>query len=1037
MSPEIITLIINVILGVFVLFGFLFGLKGIKKSTYSLCVLIITLIVVFIFSPMVTKALLKISINGEPIDEMLFGEISSAVGEDLSSTSLITNVVSGLPLMVINIVTTILMIIVVGFVFKIIGAIVYRIIFKKEKQKEVEKCEMVNGQPQMVKVKEKKKKYRLWGGLVGAVRGLVLALALFLPILGLVNIFNDLTADVSAETQTEETFTLKKSNQLLNDIVPKEVNEYIDAVSDSIFYKIGSIANLSEATFNLTARTSINKTGIMLGKEIKNLVSVYDEFVDFAYSGDSNLNEYTIDAIFDDIKNNPEKYDYQKLENALLKLNNSGLFVALHDDMLKFVGDIIVQTEDGKEPDNLVVNIKDALYHYADTRYTLADDMSEFVNVFETCAKSGLLKQLLNSETIYLKDVKDIIINKADPTTGKTENEVLNNITASVARANFLQFLTSSLINYGIDELQTYLNNNLLADPNNKVSIVNINLDDNLTISSQDMSLIVVDGLKIFEQVSSFNTEAIQEDFFNIFDEDIESLVEQIGETLNSITNISLLKDSGVFNSLCDAMTKTTYNTYISFSAFKNKDVFASEFSSLAEVVNVLKESEAISIIREINSKNSKDKVYDLFESLAEKQNGKTYVEQILEPMLKCTIFKNTLTYGLSKANDYLEQQFITLSGDQNFVLSDFNTSKLMTEGENQKIITIVNELINFASQLQSDDLSKDNFVTTIIESDDDVLAGLGNAFQTIKTTTLFSDINGNDGVYKNMMDALSNSEFSEYFDLSVAKEEDFEWTTTIDDICEIREDLNSITVGTDPLLTYILTSGDLNNLYASIQGKEVELTKVFELDIIKPTAVSIVNIINSEIKGFVGETLGSQIPEDIGNNAKLFEQAQNINDIINSALKIDYESINAEGYEITSEDQQKIDELLENLRINAGMIDDKNNPIGVFKEAYNAVLIKSVNLTKDKIKNIVGETIGANIQEITSLEDVDVESLGDVIDSGFKIFEKLDQNDEDSLKDLYDSNDEDVNNFLQNLNNDQTKDAYDAIMEYLGETGE
>ena len=314
MNPSLITLIINLVLVGFVLFGFLGGLRGIKKSTFSLVMFVFQLIVIFIISPIVSRSILTININGVNINNHIINGINDMVGPDASSSALAQDIITSIPVMLINILTTIVLIIVGSIIFKIIGAILYRLIFGKDNTKVIERCEIVNGSPQMVKSTEKKKKHRLWGGVVGAIHGLLFALVLFFPICGMVNIFNDITMAnvVSAEEQTENTINLKPIDEMLKENIPSEVFDYVNAINNSVIYKIGKIGNISEVSFNVVAKSEINGKSVMLGEEIRSVVNTYNTFINFATSSET-LTSYDINSIFEDIKNNPQNYDFDKL----------------------------------------------------------------------------------------------------------------------------------------------------------------------------------------------------------------------------------------------------------------------------------------------------------------------------------------------------------------------------------------------------------------------------------------------------------------------------------------------------------------------------------------------------------------------------------------------------------------------------------------------------------------------------------------------------------------------------------------------------
>ncbi len=967
MSPELITLIINIALGVFIILGFLFGLKGIKKATFNLITLIINLVLVLIVSPLISKLLLNVKISGKSINEHISGPIIDALGEELAGTSFIHGLIQSLPVMLINVVTSIALILIFGLILKIIGAIIYRIIYKKDKETEVERCEIVNGAPQMVKVKQKKDKHRLAGGAVGAIHGFILALALFLPTLGLLNVYNDIVnpTGVYAETVDEN---IKNSAETFKELIPSEVHSYTNAVSNSLLYKIGDFTNLSELSFNLTTLSNINGQTILLGNEIKTMAKAYDYVIEFANSGSGNLETKNFDTIFNNIINNPEaKYDYNMLHSAVNTLFNSKLIIALHDDALKFAGDALLANTENEKNTELLKSAKNALYAYAETKHLLSEDIEAFVNTFKICAEEGIIKTINEkSDSFNVQDIKSLLLNEEDEDAGIEKNVVLNKLSKEITSSYLLQTFIFEFSNYGIGELEKTMNDQFVEEGQNALQLKRISSTSEFTIKADELSNMVVVGFDVYDTIKNLNTQKIGEDFFNIFDEEIkiEDTLNVIGRSLDAIVNVSMIKGSGVYDSICDAMALTEYNKYLDFSALKTNNAFSNQFEQISQTVKEIRNAGIISQIREMNDENYDEKLNQVIDCLSDTQEGKqTNAEKILTPMLKCSIFKNTLEFALSKVNEYLENQLVALNQDAK--LSQFNTSNLMTETENANLINVVNKLLKYISGIDASKLSENEFIETLIYSD---LVSLGDAFDSVKNSTLFADYDGHQGVYNDIMDALSNSTFNNFFDFACAKDEEFTWKTATKSIEEIREEFDSVIIqtanGCEKLLKYILTSENYNLLLDNLQGTNINFTNVFELDLIKPIAVEIINLVNEHIKNFVNDGnesgIGDLINANIGLEVDVASQANSINKIINTTLQLDLNS----GINIETVDKDKLNNLLNELEENA-----MNN--GVFKEAYNALLIKTTNLISQNIKEMVGVQAGSKIDYIKSTIDL------------------------------------------------------------------
>lgn len=982
MNPTMLTLIINVVLLAFIALGFLFGLKGLKKSTFNLVLFIIQIAVVFILTPFISKLLLGISISGKTINTHIIDAVTNVIGAENASSAFVQDIINSIPIMVVNIVTTILLIIVLGLIFKLIGLIVYRVMFKKDGERVVEKCEIVNGAPQMVKTTEKKKKHRFAGGLVGALHGLLLALALFMPLCGLVNVFNDIAgvSEVSAETQTSS--ELKPFKDILQENLPEGVLDYAKAVNDSILFKIGKVGNISDICLNMVSKSEINGSSVSLGNELRTIAKTYDSFVEFALTSASTLSDYNLNTIVNDLIENPQNYNFDKLYSTVDLLFESNFVNALGKDALKFVADLVVDGANGEQEIAIANHIKTAIYNYAESNHSLKDEINSVIGVFEVSLKSGLV-DALTQEQITVESLSSILLNNADPANNLQKNHVLKQICTKLTGSYLLQKLVLEFTNYGIENLEVIMNENLEFSDGNSVILIKIDSSSDYKIKALELENLVVNGLDLYDIVEGLDTTAIEEDFYNIFDMDLESLVNTTGRTLNSVVNMSILKDTGVFNSICDAMAKTEYNNYIDFVLLKSENTITTQFNYLAQAVGELKDSGVINTIRYLTDENQNGSINELIDKLATEYDGKTYISRIVSPVLNCNLFKNAFEFALGNAHDFIETQLKVLN--EKTSVHEFNTAGLMTENENAQLINVLNNLVQFMADIDVADLTTECFVETIIYSD---LNKVGRALEAIRTSNLFKDYNEHQGVYSDIMDALSGTDFANYFDFKVAKNNNFSWTTATEKLISIRDELDAVTITTDAgevkLLKYILTNSNLDTLIEKLQDKTVNLQGVFELELIKPIAIKVVNLINTEIKNFVSEEVGVNIV-DIDAEANLIVQAENINNIINKALEIDFNNIDIDS--LDDETLTKVNELLALFETNA-KIKENEAYIGVFKESYNALLIEVANIINTEIKNFVGDNLGLGIEILDGTTDITAQkdSIVLVLEKALKI---------------------------------------------------
>ncbi len=985
MEPSLISLIIDGVFGVFILFGFLFGLRGIKKATKSLVTFIVNIIVVLIITPMVSKLLLGIKIAGLSVYERIYNVAKQAVGEELAANNIVQEVIKNIPVLIADIVVAIVLLFLVGILIRIIAGIIGLIVHRKPKEKVVETVEMVDGEPQVVKKTVKEKKYRLAGGLVGAVHGLILVCAIILPLFGLVNIFNDLSgvSSASAATESSNNMQIKPMDELIQDYVPEEAFDYLKGVNNSVFFKLSKTASMSELALNFVSRCNINGHTIRLGNEIRTLASAYDNFVDFALSSTSELENYSPQTIFNDVVDNPGNYDFNKLDKSIDALFNSKIVLALGNDVMIFAVDTVNNQITDVETTKLLDHVSVALTNYSKARYDMKEDFKNLVSFFEVSANSGLIAEF-KKPTIELAGIKTKLFNN--------DNRLLNQLTQKISNSNLLQKLILEGTNYGVERLETILNNNLVFDGTDHVSLKQIDSSKRYVITAEQLNDIVVTGIDGYEAIEGLDFNAISNDFYVIFDGDVVELTKSVGELVASITDLSMLKDTGVFDSVCDSLAKTKYSEYVSFDELKNGRNISGQFNLLSQSIKELVDSGVIASIRDTAVTGS-EKTNAIIDKLAEVVEEKTRANRILVPILNCNVFKNTVIYGMNYLHDELESGLKSLN--ENAEISKFNTSNILTNAENQKLLSMVDNMVTFLKDVDIGALGADDVVETIVNSD---LSLLGNALDSLKSTTLFSPSGQNLGAYVDILNALQETEFAKIFDFTIASDSDFVWNTELTRVSNLIDDLNDIQIDGENLVKYLMNGGDYDEVLDSLTDENVDKVKpMFEIEIIKPIAVQVINAINGTVKTFVGDEIGAGI-EDVDNNADIKIQAQSIVNMIKNAIKIDFDSISLDTLDA---DKENFNALLDSIKENAVAE-------GVFEQTYNALLIKITNMINENIKTVVGAEKAGNriviINEYTEIID-DEENIRAILNKAIDTYGSFDNLDIKTLNvdDLFD----------------------------------
>lgn len=979
MKPELLTLILNIVFIAILALGFLFGLKGVKKATSSLCSFIITMVVVIFLSAPISQWVLSWNFGGKSLELQIIDAINSIFGESIASNPTMQQLIKGIPVAIVSIVVCTVLILVLGAIFKIIGAIIYKVIFGKNDKKVVEEVQIVNDAPQMTKKTIKPKKYRLLGGLIGFVHGLLLCFVLFMPIIGVVNIVNEVagtntaSADVITEYNTNSetivltaseggtTFELKPAKDLLKENLPPEFYSYAGALDNSILAKVGKIGNMSDFSLNLIARTNINGQTIKLGQEIRTLVKVYDEFVDFATEASATLGTSDINAIFNDIVENPNNYDFNKLYTICDDLFDSGLVKAFGNDLLKTIADSLV--ESNKENANVMpylLHIQTAVNNYCVGNYNLKDDVKAVLGVFEISAKSGLIKAI-QTEPFNIDNVANVLLN--EQTTSKPKNEVLTNLAGKITSSNLLQKAVIEATNYGSSYLQDLMNKNIQFNENAKVVLPTIDGSKDIRVNSTELVNLVSNGYKVYKDVyEPLDFDSINENFYNIFNYDLKPMIIIVGNELDTIVNMQIFKDTRLFSSICEAMSNSEYSKYLSFNELAKGSNIKDQFGNLAESVNEIKSSNVITLLKNMNAENQNDTIDLIIDELATVNSSNvTLATRVLNPILSCSILKNTICYGLDSAHSVVESSLNGLVAGEDITIAPFNTSTINSDIDRQQILNIINKLVAYAKDIKIADLQGDTLLDAIMDSN---LTALGTALDEVKNANLFSTVaEGNS--YNDMINALSKSDFNKYLDFTIATDTSYSWKTELTSLQTAINTINNTIViptasGDKGLIKFMLNGGNFNEAYNYINSTNaMTLQPIFEIKLIKPVAVNVVNTINMMIKDFVGEDLGKDIKEITDITAvDLSLQAKEITEVIASAVDIDFNETNLDNI-----DKTKLNILLSKLEVNA-----KNN--GVFKDSYNALLLKVADMINENVKSFVGDA-GNKITKIANIVDV------------------------------------------------------------------
>lgn len=296
LSAKTISLVLDLLFFIVVLIGFLWGIKrGLKKSVNRMLLIIISIAVSLIVSGLLTNMLFNMSlfdINGSrSIEDYLTKSISNLIGEgDFLTAQAVFVLAKGL----INLIAFI----VVFLIIKFITWIIYLIIMRDTRADKAER-------EQLKQAGLKPKKYRWWGGLVGAVQGALVALCLFIPISGISGVVADIsnpTANATKSSQYEHSIVL--------DLVPKKYLDYVNVYENTITNKAFGWLKLDNLLFNTLTSGKVDGVRISFRNEVKSVNKIYSTLKK------SNLIENDKTVVSDRIKNLSEE-EFSSITNEI------------------------------------------------------------------------------------------------------------------------------------------------------------------------------------------------------------------------------------------------------------------------------------------------------------------------------------------------------------------------------------------------------------------------------------------------------------------------------------------------------------------------------------------------------------------------------------------------------------------------------------------------------------------------------------------------------------------------------------------------
>ena len=544
MSASAIGWIVSIVFIVILVIGFFIGFwRGLKRSTASLIFGLVGALLAFFLTPVITNAILgiNITVNGTQtsINNYLVEMIKSA-SEDIealvNANPNLESFFAQLPSALVNVVVFIVLTVVIELIMYIIYKIIASI---------------------FLRYKPGAKKHRITGGVVGAIKTLIIVVFAFMPLSALIGTLNNImyedtyfveqvqtdTTVVNAEDgeiiiddgesedqtgegqqegeqATEET----KVNSLIDEYIPSEVKNVISGLENNALIKISKVFGLDNYVFDYLSQVTVDGEKVEVRKEIENIYPM----ANFVYQ----LRTFYDEEGLINLKN----ADFDRIEKYFNNFVDSGLFQSVLASTVAnvienyqdyaFIADSQIVQEYGIILDDLKANLSSLTTTKEKGEY-FASDFKNLFSAFKTLAKSGALDQV--KDLSGLNEILNVLTSDENLT-------VLQSALENVFSMNTIQDSISSVIKVTFEKIL-----------NEEVS----DLEDSSNYTDEQWKNLSAKFTNILKIVGDINSgfsgglEGVIKDPASILNESSETLsatLANVGSLLDELLNIDLFK---------------------------------------------------------------------------------------------------------------------------------------------------------------------------------------------------------------------------------------------------------------------------------------------------------------------------------------------------------------------------------------------------------------------------------------------------------------------------------------------------------------
>lgn len=874
MSASAIGWIVSIVFIVILVIGFFIGFwRGLKRSTASLIFGLVGALLAFFLTPVITNAILgiNITVNGTQtsINNYLVEMIKSA-SEDIealvNANPNLESFFAQLPSALVNVVVFIVLTVVIELIMYIIYKIIASI---------------------FLRYKPGAKKHRITGGVVGAIKTLIIVVFAFMPLSALIGTLNNIMYedtyfveqvqtdttfanaedseiiidDGESEDQTgegqqegEQTTEETKVNSLIDEYIPSEVKSVISGLENNALIKISKVFGLDNYVFDYLSQVTVDGEKVEVRKEIENIYPmanfVYQLRTFYDEEGLINLKNADLDRI--------EKYFNNFVDSGLFQSVLASTVANVIDNYqdYAFIADSQIVQEYGIILDDLKANLSSLTTTKEKGEY-FASDFKNLFSAFKTLAKSGALDQV--KDLSGLNEILNVLTSDKNLT-------VLQSALENVFSMNTIQDSISSVIKVTFEKIL-----------NEEVS----DLEDSSNYTDEQWKNLSAKFTNILKMVGDINSgfsgglEGVIKDPASILDESSETLsatLANVGSLLDELLNIDLFKTTTGENTTIFDGILTNYNlTLPSGTVLK---VNTNENGELVkEEVTISSYKELFEFITPTLITVKDNDLYNIFTSGSDAQS-----------LLQTLADKIAKYDGDTVAGDKYLLHKIILPLYQIEFTNELIVSNLQTALGEDEIITFVN--IDTIEEWESEL----NYISSLITKVNTTSVNIGSQEQPNYQTYLQIILSGD---YNTLINNLQKEDVDGIFRPILEAQCTENLKTQV--ISLINENINSITNrqteiptiniadNVDEIISIIKSFISLNKVITSTQDITIDSLVEMNTEDIGNVLNAIRDTLYDEEGNLKEDTMFGGVFNDIINEIKLEydEEVTNINDIL------------------------------------------------------------------------------------------------------------------------------------------------------------